>query len=92
MRKAYKLNVDPKMESKDQFNNHFDKTFDAIYDAIDIPSLSLFQIVEQVKNFKFVIDSKLVQIITQDKIDHHFADYHCPNCGKGLKEKYTRLR
>ena len=92
MRKAHKLNVGPKMESKDQFNNHFDKTFDAIYDAIDIPALSLFQIVEQIKNFKFVIDSTLVQIITQNKLDHHFAVYHCPNCGKGLKEKYTRLR
>ena len=67
MRKALKLNIDPKMESKDQFNKHFDKTFDAIYDAIDIPSLSLFQIVEQIKSFKFVIDSKLVQIITQNK-------------------------
>ena len=92
MRKVHKLNIDPRMESKDQFNIHFDKTFDAIYDAINIPSLSLFQIVEQVKNFKFVIDSKLVQIITQNKLDHHFADYHCPNCGKGLKEKYTQLR
>ena len=92
MRKVHKLNIDPRMESKDQFNIHFDKTFDAIYDAINIPSLSLFQIVEQVKSFKFVIDSKLVQIITQNKLDHHFADYHCPNCGKGLKEKYTQLR
>ena len=55
MRKMHKLNVNPKMESKDQFNNHFDKTFDAIYDAIDIPALSLFQIVEQIKNFKFVV-------------------------------------
>ena len=32
MRKAIKLNTDPKMESKYQFNKHFDKTFDAIYD------------------------------------------------------------
>ena len=55
MRKAHKLNVDPKIESKDQFNKHFNKTFYAIYDAIDVPHLSLFQIVEQIKNFKFVI-------------------------------------
>ncbi len=92
MRKALKLNIDPKMDSKDQFNRHFDKTFDVIYGAIDVPHLSLFQIVEQIKNFKFVIDSKLVQIIIQNKLDHHFADYHCPDCGKGLKEKYTQLR
>ena len=50
MRKALKLNIDPKIESKDQFNKHFDKTFDAIYDAIDVPSLPLFQIVEQLNN------------------------------------------
>jgi len=80
------------MESKDQFNKHFNETFDAVYDAIDIPYLSLFQIVEQIKNFKFVIDSKLVQIIIQNKLDHRFADYHCPDCGKALKEKYTQLR
>ena len=66
MRKALQLNVDPRMESKGQFNKYFDKTFDAIYDAIDVPSLPLFQIVEKIKNFKFAIDSKLVQIIIQN--------------------------
>lgn len=92
MRKAFKLNFDPKMESKDQFNKHFDGIFDSIYDAIDVPHLSLFQIVEQIKNFKFAIDSKLVQIIIQNKLDHHFADFRCPDCGKSLKTKYSQLR
>ncbi len=92
MRRALKLNIDPKMESKDQFYKHLDKSFDDIFDAIDVPHLSLFQVVDRVKSFKFLVDSKLVQIIIQNKLDHHFADYLCPNCGKYLKVKYTQLR
>ena len=92
MKKAYKLNLNPKMESKDQFHKHFEKTFDAIYDAIDVPLASLFQVIERIKSFKFAIDSKLVQIIIQNKLDFHFSDYNCPKCGKVLKEKYTKIR
>jgi hypothetical protein len=92
MKRALKININPKVESKDQFNTHFNNTFDAIYDAIDVPNISLFQIVGKIKSLKFTTDSKLVQIIIQNKLDHHFADYHCPACGKRLKEKYTQLR
>lgn len=80
------------MESKDQFNIHINNIFDSIYDAIDVPSMSLFQILGKIKSFKFTTDSKLVQIIIQNKLDHHFADSHCSACGKRLKEKYTQLR
>ncbi|MDP2815713.1 MAG: ISKra4 family transposase, partial [Rectinemataceae bacterium] len=92
MNKAYKVNIDPKMESKDLFNIYFDKAFDDIYDAIDAPSMSLLQIIENIKLLKFTLDPKLVQIVIQKRLDHHLADYRCPACGKQLHEKYTQLR
>ena len=92
MKRALKVNISPKLKSKDQFTKHLNNVFDVIYDAIDVPNLSLFTIIDKIKEFKFAVDSKLVQIIIQNKLDHHFADYHCPACGKRLKEKYTQLR
>ena len=74
MKRALKVNISPKMKSKDQFTKHLNNVFDVIYDAIDVPNLSLFAIVDKIKEFEFAVDSKLVQIIIQNKLDHHFAD------------------
>ena len=92
MKRALKLNSRPKVKSKDQFNKHCNNIFDIIYDAIDVPNLSLFEVVNKLKCFKSVIDSKLLQIIIQNKLDYHFAEHPCPVCKKRLGEKYTQLR
>lgn len=92
MKRKLKVNINPKVESKHQFTKHLNNVFDAVYKAIDVPHLSLFQIVNKIRDFEFVSDSKLVQIIIQNKLDHHFAGYRCPACGNGLKEKYTQRR
>ena len=92
MKKAYKLNIDPKMESKKQFDMYFNEAFDAFYDAIDVPSMSLMEAIDNIKTLKFILDPKLVQIVIQKKLDHHFADYCCPACKKQLHEKYIQLR
>ena len=80
------------MESKKQFDMYFDEAFDAFYDAIDVPSMSLLQAIDNVKTLKFILDPKLVQIVIQKKLDHHLADYCCPACKKQLHEKYIQLR
>lgn len=80
------------MESRHQFNINFDKRYDAIYDAIDVPNMSLLKIVDAIKLFKYFIDSNLVQIIIQNKLDYHLASSCCPDCNKLLQEKYIQLR
>lgn len=92
MRLAKKIQINPKMDSKDQINKHFDDIFDAVYDLIDVPNLSLFQVVNKVKDFGGSIDSKVVEIIIQNKLDYHFADCCCPACGKRLHKKYSQTR
>lgn len=92
MKRAAKIHIDPGMESKDQFIKHFADTFQLIFDAIDVPKMSLFNVISHLKILKVAINAKLVQIIIQNKLDHHFAICSCPDCGKALKEKYTQNR
>lgn len=80
------------MESKNQFIKHIDAVFGSIYEAIDVPSKSLYHVVLKLKSLKIAIDSKMVQFIIQNKLDHHFAVYCCPSCKKPLKEKFTQRR
>lgn len=92
MRRAEKAYIDPGMESKEQFIKHFEDTFQLVFDAIDVPNMSLFEVIGHLKARKIPIDAKLVQIIIQNKLDHRFATCCCPDCGKALKEKYTQNR
>jgi hypothetical protein len=92
MKIARKVYINPKMDSKVKINKHIDDIFDAVYDLIDVPNLSLFKVVNKVKDFNVVIDSKIVEIIIQNKLDYHFADCVCPACGKRLHKKYSQTR
>lgn len=92
MKRANKIYIDPKMDSKNQFIEHIDSIFDKIYDLIDLPNMSLFQIINKIRDLKIAVDSKLVQIIIQNKLDHHFCKSTCNCCNKILREKYTQER
>ncbi|MEW6110305.1 MAG: hypothetical protein AB1632_14230, partial [Nitrospirota bacterium] len=92
MKRASKIHIDPGMESKNQFIKHVEDIFQLAYDAIDVPKMSLFAVVSHLKSLNISIDAKLIQIIIQNKLDHHFAICICPDCGKTLKEKYTQNR
>ena len=92
MKRSRKAHIDPNMESIDQFKKHFDDIFQTAYNAIDVPSMSLFEVICNLKESKIPIDAKLVQIVIQNKLDHHFATCNCPDCNNLLTEKYTQQR
>lgn len=62
MRRAAKIHIDPGMEYKDQFIKHFKDTFQLIFDAIDVPNMSLFNMIGHLNTLKIAIDANLVQI------------------------------
>jgi len=81
---------EPKMTAKDDFLKNVNDTFDAVYDAIDLPSMSIMQIIDRIKQFKFRVDSRIVQSIIQNKLDYIFNDPVCEECKSNLHYKYSK--
>lgn len=92
MKLAKFVNLNPKMESKNLISQYMDSIFDQIYDLVDVPNLSLFQVINKISEAGFKIDSRLVQIIIQNKLNHHFSRFSCPTCKKRLQQKYSQQR
>ncbi|WP_028318110.1 hypothetical protein, partial [Desulfobulbus elongatus] len=69
MNAAVDIGSELKMSSKKEYIENFHQKFDAIFDVVDLPNLSLFEIIENIKSLTFSIDSDLVQIIIQKKLD-----------------------
>lgn len=90
MKYARNRKFEPKMSAKDEFLKGFNESFDTIYDAIDMPSMSLLQVIDRVKQFEFKVDSRLVQSIIQNKLDYIFNDPVCEKCKTSLRYKYTK--
>lgn len=84
--------VNPRVESKDQISKYMDSIFDQLYDLIDVPNLSLFQVINRIGEYRLKIDPHIVQIIIQNKLNHHFANFKCPSCKKPSQQKYTQQR
>jgi hypothetical protein len=50
MNTAVDIGFELKMSSKKEYIENFDQKFDAIFDLIDLPNLSLFEILEKIKS------------------------------------------
>lgn len=92
MEAAVSIEFGLKMSTKDAYNDTFENKFDIVFDLIDVPNLSLFQIIEQVKDLPFNVDSDLVQIIIQKKLDAVFAHPECSDCGRKMRSKYRQKK
>lgn len=92
MKRAKFIHIDPSMEAKDQISIYMSSIFDQIFSLIDVPGLSLYQVINKIKDSGFKIDPNLVQIIIQNKLNYHFAQINCQTCGTTLAEKYTQRR
>ena len=92
MNTAVDIGFELKMSSRKDYIENFDQKFDAIFDVIDLPHLSLFEIIENIKSLKFSVDSYIVQIIIQKKIDYIASEPICSLCGSGMHKKYTRKK
>ena len=90
MNTAVNIGLELKMSSKKEYIENFDQKLDAIFDVIDLPNLSLFEIIENIKSLTFSVDSDLVQIIIQKKLDYIVSDPLCSCCGNKMHRKYTR--
>ena len=80
------------MSSEKDYIENFDQKFDAVFDVIDLPNLSLFEIIENIKSLTFSVDSDLVQIIIQKKLDYIVSEPLCSCCWSRLHKKYTRKK
>jgi hypothetical protein len=92
MNTAVDIGFELKMSSKKEYIENFDQKFDAIFDLIDLPNLSLFEIIEKIKSLTFSVDSDLVQIIIQKKLDYIVSEPLCSCCGSRMHKKYTRKK
>ena len=92
MNTAVDIGFELKMSSKKDYIKNFDQKFDAIFDLIDLPNLSLFEIIEKIKSLTFSFDSDLVQIIIQKKLDYIVSEPLCSCCGSRMHKKYTRKK
>ena len=45
MNAAVDIGIELKMSSKKDYTDRFDQKFDAVFDVIDLPNLSLFEII-----------------------------------------------
>ena len=89
MNTAVDIGIELKMSSKKDYTDRFDQKFDAIFDVIDLPNLSLFEIIENIKSLDFSVDPELVQIIIQKKLDYISSEPLCSCCGRRMHKKYT---
>ncbi len=89
MNTAVDIGFELKMSSKKEYIENFDQKFDAIFDLIDLPNLSLFEIIEKIKSLTFSVDSDLVQIIIQKKLDYIVSEPLCSCCGSRMHKKYS---
>jgi len=89
---AIDIELGLKMFSRDDCMLNFDQKFDVVFDVIDLPDLSLFEIIERVKSLPFSVDSDVVQIIIQRKLDYIVGEpvYAC--CGTRMLKKYARKK
>ena len=60
MNTAVDIGIELKMSSKKDYTDRFDQKFEAVFDVIDLPNLSLFEIIENVKSLDFSVDPELV--------------------------------
>jgi len=89
---AVDIGFELKMSSKKDYMDNFDQKLDIVFDLVDLPNLSLFEIVENIKALTFSVDSDLVQIIIQKKLDYIVSDPACSCCGTKMHKKYTRKK
>ena len=92
MNTAVDIGIELKMSSKKDYTDRFDQKFDAVFDVIDLPNLSLFEIIENVKSLDFSVDPELIQIIIQKKLDYISSEPLCSCCGRRMHKKYTRKK
>ena len=92
MNTAVDIVIELKMSSKKDYTDRFDQKFDAVFDVIDLPNLSLFEIIENVKSLDFSVDPELIQIIIQKKLDYISSEPLCSCCGRRMHKKYTRKK
>ena len=92
MNTAVDIGIELKMSSKKDYTDRFDQKFDAVFDVIDLPNLSLFEIIENIKSLDFSVDPELVQIIIQKKLDYIASEPLCSCCGRRMHKKYTRKK
>ena len=83
MNTAVNIGLELKMSSKKEYIENFDQKLDAIFDVIDLPNLSLLGIIENIKSLTFSVDSDLVQIIIQKKLDYIVSDPAVPDIPLG---------
>lgn len=83
------LAYDPiKKEARQGYDMNFDEYFDYVFELIDVPRLSLFQVLETLKENKVrSIDPQLVKSIIEAKLKAHFKLFSCPKCGNNLSAK-----
>ena len=53
MNTAVDIVIELKMSSKKDYTDRFDQKFDAVFDVIDLPNLSLLQIIENINSLDF---------------------------------------
>ena len=90
MNTAIDIEFKLKVSSKKDCTDNFDKKFDFVFDVIDLPNLSLFETIEKIKSLTFSVDSNMVQIIIQKKLDYIVSEPLCSCCGGRMHKKYTR--
>ena len=90
MKYARKRFFEPEMSAKDDFLKNLNESFSAVYSAIDLPKMSLLQVIDRIKQFDFKVDSRMVQSIIQNKLDYIFNDPICDKCKINLQYKYTK--
>lgn len=92
MNTAIDIGFGLRMSSKNDYIDNFDQKFDVIFDLIDLPNISLFEIVEKIKSLKFSVDPELVRIIIQKKLDYIVSEPACSCCGRKMHKKYTNKK
>ena len=90
MNTAIDIEFNVKMSSKKVCTENFDQKFDIVFDIIDLPNLSLFEIIGKIKSLTFSVNSDMVQIIIQKKLDYIVSEPLCSCCGSRMHKKYTR--
>ena len=96
MNTAVDIGIELKMSSKKDYTDRFDQKFDAVFDVIDLPNLSLFEIIENVKSLDFSVDPELIQIIIQKNSIifqvNRYALVAAGGCIKNILEKKRSKR
>jgi len=64
-----------------KYMNSLENLIDKLYSLIEIPQMSLFQIIETLKNNGIAsCDPKLLSIVIEHKLQSYFKNVQCPKC------------